>query len=56
MTDNKAAKAMDQATDSAAKALEGVSYQNSDSVTEQFNAEIDKVSELASAKYQNANK
>ncbi len=47
----QASKFMDEATDSAAKALEGVSYQNSDTVTEQYNAKIDKASELASAKY-----
>jgi hypothetical protein len=46
-----ATKLMTTATDSSAKALEGVSYQNSDAVTEQFNAKIDKASELASAKY-----
>lgn len=46
-----AAKLMDDATDSAAKALEGKHYQNSGTVTEQFNAQIDKASELANAKY-----
>lgn len=52
MQEKKAAtKMMNEATDGAAKALEGVSYQNSDQVTEQFNAKIDKASELASAKY-----
>ncbi|MDF2570670.1 MAG: hypothetical protein K0R55_2274 [Sporomusa sp.] len=52
MTEKKdATKLMTTATDSSAKALEGVSYQNSDAVTEQFNAKIDKASELASAKY-----
>lgn len=44
-------KLMDEATDSAAKALEGKSYKNSDTITEQYNAQIDKASELASAKY-----
>lgn len=47
----KASKLMDEATDSAASKLEGVSYQNSDTVTEQYNANIDKASELASAKF-----
>ncbi|SDD48458.1 hypothetical protein [Sporomusa acidovorans] len=51
-----AAKLMDEATDTAAKALEGKHYQNSGAVTEQFNAKIDKASELASAKYSGKNK
>ncbi len=46
-----ATEIMNETTDNAAKALEGVSYQNSNQATEQFNSKIDKASELASAKY-----
>lgn len=46
-----ASELMTAATDSAAKQLEGVKYQDSDAITEQFNAKIDKASEHASAKY-----
>ncbi|HWR43252.1 hypothetical protein [Sporomusa sp.] len=53
MTEKKKATAlMNEATDNAAESLEGVSYQDSDAVTKQFNAKIDKASELASAKAQ----
>ena len=52
----KATDLMNKATDSASDALEGVSYQNSDSVTEQYNNKIDKASELASAKFTQKNK
>lgn len=45
-----ATQLMDEATDKAANALEGKSYQNSDAVTEQFNSQIDQASELAGAK------
>ncbi|CQR73680.1 hypothetical protein SOV_31710 [Sporomusa ovata DSM 2662] len=52
MQEKKAATdLMNEATDNAAKALEGASYQNSDTVTKQYNAKIDKASELASAKF-----
>ncbi|WP_169717759.1 hypothetical protein SPSIL_035130 [Sporomusa silvacetica DSM 10669] len=46
-----ATKLMNEATDNAAKELEGVSYQNSEAITEQYNAQIDKASEQARAKY-----
>jgi hypothetical protein len=47
---------LNKATDKAADALNGVDYQNSDNVTAQFNASIDKASELASAKFNNKKK
>jgi hypothetical protein len=47
---NKAHATMNEATDATANALKGVSYQDSGSLTKQFNASVDKASKLASAK------
>lgn len=41
---------MDEATDKAAKNVKGINFQESGSVLDQFNSEIDQASELASAK------
>lgn len=50
MIANKSAKqVMDEATDSASEHLEGV--QNAAEVADQFNAQVDKASELDSVKY-----
>ncbi|WP_371362599.1 hypothetical protein SRRS_37250 [Sporomusa rhizae] len=52
MLDKKnSSKLMNEATDNAANSLEGVSNQNSDAVTEQFNNKIDEALEQAKAKY-----
>jgi|GEM_PF-5232735 len=50
---NKDTALMSKATDRSAKALNGVPHQASGAVTQEFNAAIDKASELASAKYKN---
>ena len=52
MQDKKQAQnLMDEATDNAAKALEGKGYENSTAIIEQFNNQVDKAGEQASAKF-----
>lgn len=46
----KADALINEATDNAADALRGVPYQKSAGTTDQFNAQIDKASKLASAR------
>lgn len=41
---------MNETTDSTSDALRGVDYQDSGSITKQFDASVDEVSELSSAK------
>lgn len=49
MSEKKKADALiNEATDNAADALKGVPYQESAETTDQFNAQVDKASELAS--------
>lgn len=47
---NKAHDFLDEATDKTSDALKGVDYQNSGAIIDQFDAAIDKASELASAR------
>lgn len=48
--ENKAKEVMDQATDNAAETVKGINFQDTNTILDQFNSEIDKASELASAK------
>ena len=50
MTEQNANETLNKATDKAASSLRGVNFSDTDAVLAQFNGQIDKASELASAK------